>query len=201
MTARPIVDLAWEWLDRPGLECARVELGRDTIVASGIVVSVFDEKPLRLTYTLTCDSGWLFRRATIELDAGAARVIRQIEVSDATWKIDGSVRSELEGCVDIDIMGSPITNTLPVRRLTWRTGETRELKMAYIRLPDLEVAPALQRYTRLDDSASSANPSQRFTYLSVASGFTAEVVMDSEGFVLHYPPVWRRLDWSQFAPR
>ena len=191
-----IIDLAWEWLDRPGLECARIELDRDTVVASGLVVSVFDEKPLRLAYALTCDSSWLFCKATIEIQTGGTRVIRQIEVNDATWRVDGSARAELEGCVDIDIMGSPITNTLPVRRLTWRTGEMRELKMAYIRLPDLEVAPVLQRYTRLDDPAASTDLSQRFNYLAVASGFSAEVHMDREGFVLDYPPIWRRLDWS-----
>jgi uncharacterized protein len=199
VTGQHIVDLAWEWLDRPGLECARVELDRDTLVASGLVVTVFDKRPLRLAYELTCDSSWLFRKATIEIQTGDAHVIRQIEVNDATWRVDGSSRADLDGCVDIDIMGSPITNTLPVRRLTWRTGEMRELRMTYIRVPDLEVAPVLQRYTRLDDPGSSINPSQRFGYLAVASGFSAEVLVDHEGFVLHYPPVWQRLRWPPFS--
>jgi len=199
VTGQQIVDLAWEWLDRPGLECARVELDRDNVVASGLVVSVFDEKPLRLAYALTCDSSWIFRKATIEIQAGGPRVVRQIEVDDATWRVDGIARAELEGCLDIDIMGSPITNTLPVRRLTWRTGQMRELKMAYIRLPDLEVAPVLQRYTLLEDSASSADSSQRFTYLAVASGFSAEVLLDREGFVLQYPPIWQRVRWPPLS--
>jgi hypothetical protein len=201
VTGEYIVDLAWEWLDRPGLECARVELGRDTIVASGLVVSVIDQKPLRLAYALTCDSTWLFRKATIEVQTDGALLTRQIELNGATWTVDGRARADLEGCIDIDIMASPITNTLPVRRLTWRTGEARQLKMAYIRVPDLEVMPLLQRYTRLDDSsASSADPSsQRFNYLAVASGFSANVDVDHLGFVLHYPPNWRRLRWPPLS--
>ena len=42
-----VFDLAWQWLDRPGLECARVECDGDAIAASGLAVTVLDEKPLR----------------------------------------------------------------------------------------------------------------------------------------------------------
>lgn len=186
-----IIDLTWEWLDRPGLEHARVELGGELIIASGVVVTVLDDQPLRLNYALDCDSSWRFRTTLIEIESASARACRRIDATGSGWTVDGRPRPDLAGCVDIDIMGSPITNTLPVRRLTWPAGEMRELKMAYITLPDLEVAPVLQRYTRLDGADCSPDRSKRFAYLAVASGFSAELLVDGDGFVLDYPPHWR----------
>ena len=186
-----IIDLTWEWLDRPGLEHARLELDGEEIIASVVVVTVLDGQPLRLNYAMRCDSRWRFRTTLIEIESAPARACRSIDATDAGWAVDGHARPDLAGCVDIDIMGSPITNTLPIRRLTWPAGEMRELKMAYIALPDLEVAPVLQRYTRLDDADSSPGASQRFAYRAVASGFSAELLVDGDGFVLDYPPHWR----------
>jgi hypothetical protein len=41
------------------------------------------------------------------------------------------------------------------------------------------------------DADSSPGASQRFAYLAVASGFSAELLVDGDGFVLDYPPHWR----------
>jgi len=57
--------------------------------------------------------------------------------------------------------------------------------MAYIRIPDLAVARAGQEYTRLDAT--------HFRYLSLSSGFTADLDFDADGLVKNYPAIWRMI--------
>lgn len=74
-------------------------------------------------------------------------------------------------------MGSPVTNTLPIRNLGLTPEEEREIRMACIRIPHLAVSPQAQTYARLD----AGEPPRRFRYRNVASGFTADLMVDDEG--------------------
>ena len=40
------------------------------------------------------------------------------------WQENGKDRPDLHGCIDIDIQATPFTNTLPIRRLGLKTGES-----------------------------------------------------------------------------
>src|SRR5205085_323511 len=82
------------------------------------------------------------------------------------------------------LMSSPVTNTLPVRRLHLVAGEAQVFDVAWVVLPGLQVQRARQEYLRIDG--------QRVRYRSVESGFTATVRLDEDGFVIDYPPYWRR---------
>ncbi len=96
----------------------------------------------------------------------------------------------------------PLTNTLPLRRSAWTPGQRRDFTMAYIRLPELVVVPVAQRYTALEQGhfryelgagrLVRGGPSDAPGYHRVDDGFTAELEVDADGFVLHYPPYWRR---------
>ena len=70
------------------------------------------------------------------------------------------------------------TNTLPIRRLDLEVGEAAEIVAAWVRFPELSLEPLPQRYTRLAED--------RFRYESLDSGFTAEILVDDLGLVVHY---------------
>ncbi len=197
----------WEWIDRPGLETATVMLTDDGVTTTGTVVTVFNETPLRLRYDLTLSPAWAVCGACLEIESNQGQTRLVMTRSNAGWSVNGSLRNELADCTDVDIMGSPLTNTLPIRRLSWRTGQMRDLQMAFIQLPSLEVKPATQRYTFLGHAvrkepgfdgpapAHLTKPVRHercFEYLSVESGFRALLRVDAEGLVLEYPPYWRR---------
>lgn len=88
--------------------------------------------------------------------------------------------------MDVDIQATPLTNTLPIRRLDPKDGESVDIRLAYIRIPDLTVAPADQRYTALRSGSL-------YRFESLESGFTADLPVDEDGFVLDYPGLFRRL--------
>lgn len=186
--------LVWVPEDEPGIEDVRItdDLARDARF-SGAVVRLLEGKPLRVTYNLICDTGWRVRelQMTGESEAVGERAIRLYGDGAGNWHDDKDQPLDaLKGCIDVDIMVSPLTNTLPIRRLQLAPGESREISVVYIAAPDLSIRPFQQRYTRLDDAADGRS---RYRYESLESGFTAVLSVDSDGFVVDYPGIWRRV--------
>jgi hypothetical protein len=79
---------------------------------------------------------------------------------------------------------TPFTNTLPIRRLGLKPGESAEILAVYVRVPDLAVTTDRQRYTRLGERC--------YRYDSVDTDFTREVEVDERGLVVNYPGLFRR---------
>ena len=86
---------------------------------AGIVVTTLNGAPLRLRYALGLDPAWVMREARLEIETGQGTGELTLIHDQSNWIIDGTLREDLAACVDIDIMGSPSTNTLPIRRLPW----------------------------------------------------------------------------------
>jgi hypothetical protein len=93
---------------------------------------------------------------------------------------------QLGGAVDIDISITPFTNTLPIRRLNLRTGQSEEILTVYIRVPGLSITTDRQRYTCLETG-------RRYRYDSLDSDFTREIEINVNGLVVIYPGLFRRV--------
>lgn len=183
-------DIVWEWCDRQGLEHLTLQNDGDAIRADGIVVTAFDGELLRLRYSILCDPGWRFREARVTLDRnGEPRDRRMARDPAGAWTVDGAARDDLAPCADIDIMATPFTNTLPLRRLAFPPETPVAITVAYLRVPDLGVSVVTQDYTRLGTGDAPA----RFHYRNPASGFSAELSLDADGVVIDYGGIWRRV--------
>ena len=73
-----------------------------------------------------------------------------------------------------------------IGRLKLPIGRSAEIKAAYITVPELELSPAPQRYTRL--------AADRYRYEGLGTGFAAEIAIDADGLVLDYPGVFERVE-------
>jgi hypothetical protein len=91
----------------------------------------------------------------------------------------------------IDISATPFTNTLPIRRLGLKPGESEQLAVTYVRVPELLVGPEWQRYGCLEARAEGG----LYRFEALPAGFTAELPVDAEGLVIDYPGLFRRV-WS-----
>jgi hypothetical protein len=111
----------------------------------------------------------------------------RLELSHANgiWSTPGGVLENLAGCEDIDLSGSPLTNTLPIRRLHWDIGQSRRLRMAYIPFDTLAPFPDVQVYTRLGPNA--------FRYQSEDGSFEQVLAIDADGLVVSYPTLFEML--------
>ena len=93
---------------------------------------------------------------------------------------------DLAGCIDVDIAATPFTNTLPIRRLNLAEGQARDIRLAYVPLPHLEVEPVAQRYTCLEEG-------RRYLYEGLFRRFQGELHVDADGLVLDYPDTFKRV--------
>lgn len=175
-------DIGWTALRWPGMEHVIVSDDAGGMTATSHVV-LAESRLVTVAYDLGCDVSSRFRKLTMTVtDAGGERTLT-LASEDAGWLADGTSRPDLAGCVDIDINCTPLTNTLPVRRLNWSAEPTHDIDVAYVTVPELEVRKVIQRYTRLSPTL--------FRYDS--GSFRRDLTLDESGFVLDYPGLWRRL--------
>jgi hypothetical protein len=104
------------------------------------------------------------------------------------WLVDGDPAPHLDGCRDVDLESSAMTNALPVHRLGLAAAEQADAPAAYVRALDLSVERLEQTYRRIGDEGAR----QRYDYAAPAFDFTSRLVYDESGLVLDYPGVARR---------
>lgn len=193
--------LLWRRIDTTGTDLAFVD-DRRGFVARG-VVTAGDPLPHACRYELSTDerwasvrlevtaegAGWL-RTARLERAAGRWRVTTAEQGDlDAALRASGRAPAGLPGteeperlteALDVDLGGSPLTNTLPIRRLGLLSappGTTHTIVAAWVLVPSLRVLPAQQTYTVLEGG--------RIRYSSAS--FTAALSVDANGYVTAYP--------------
>ena len=183
-------DLAWTALEWPGIEHVIASGDANRFRADGQVV-LAGEELASVRYELWCGPGWRVSSLAMTVTRAAAEHTVELSAdSDGHWLVDGWPAAELTGCVDVDISCTPLTNTLPIRRLPWSPGTAHDIDVVYVLVPSLKVYPARQRYTLLahgDDRADAL-----FRYES--DSFSADLPVDRDGFVTDYPGLWRRVD-------
>jgi hypothetical protein len=182
-TERCIRWSAWEGFET-GIEHLDIRRKGSGIVAAGVLTGSDEvDGSYGLFYELAIDDGWRVRDAKLFLTSGPRLHLE----SDGrgSWRANGQGRPDLQGCADVDIQASPLTNTLPIRRLALDRGQSAVIGVVYIRVPSLVVEPVRQRYTALE-------PGSLYRFESLESPFKADLPVDGEGFVMNYPRLFRR---------
>ncbi|MFI7612471.1 putative glycolipid-binding domain-containing protein [Nonomuraea terrae] len=177
------MDVMWSSLAWPGLEHVRWTEG-DGPHADGLAVHELPGGPARVAYRLTADEGGRTRRLSVEV-GGRALVIAG-DGRGAWTDAGGRPLPGLSGCVDVDISTTPLTNTLPIRRLGLAPGAAADLLVVYVDVPDLEPRAVTQRYTCLGRSGAVT------VYRYESGSFRADITVDDHGLVVDYPGLWRR---------
>ena len=174
MTTRTV---RWKALDWQGWEHLDLDESAAGVIARGALIGEREGTRYGALYEVALTPDWIFRSIAIRRTDGRILTLR---THGGTW-IDGGGRRlpQLDGCIDIDLSGSPFTNTLPVRRVAWETGVPQHLTMAWIPLDTFEPFPDRQIYTRLDDG--------RFRYQSADGSFERVIDVDADGLVRLYP--------------
>jgi uncharacterized protein len=193
--------LVWSGVEEWLTEAADVELTDGGLTATGVQLGA-EPAPFRVDYRLQAPDGYVTRE--LELNATAEGWSRRLllihdgsggwraEVSDAgdvpggAW--DGAL-PDLSGARDIDIENSPLTNTMPILREGFAGGGSADFVMAFVRLPTLRVEASPQRY----EHVRTTEDGSVVRYISRDGDFTADLELDPDGLLMHYPRLARRV--------
>ncbi|GHJ18047.1 putative glycolipid-binding domain-containing protein [Micromonospora sp. AKA38] len=200
--------LFWARTDTAGSEHVVLD-DRQGLTAQGVALAV-DPIPYTCRYRLTVAPDWSTSLLEVDADgAGWARSVR-LERGGDGWRVrtgeegdlDAALRAagrppvglpgtddpdRLAEALDVDLGGSPLTNTLPIRRIglgRLPADLATSVTVVWVLLPGLTVLPAEQVYTSLGPG--------RVRY--AGDGFTADLEVDPEGFVVRYPGLAERVD-------
>jgi hypothetical protein len=151
--------------------------------------------PYECRYELDTDDRWFSTRFDAVAEGGGWMRKLHMERVAGGWRVTTSEQGDLAAAgqpnaptpgaeepdrltdaYDIDLYASPLTNTLPLRRLGLIDG-TVEIVAAWILLPSLAVIVNAQTYTVLEPG--------RVRYAS--GSFTADLELDENGYVVRYP--------------
>jgi len=186
----PPATACWQHLEaRSGFEVAYFRDAEDGWTVEGTTAAVEEARTWVVTYSIRVDAGWVTRDARImaRTVSGSRETFLQ-SGGTGRWLINGVLAPHLDGCLDVDLESSAMTNTLPVHRLGLPEGEQADAAAAYVRALDLRVDRLEQTYQRIADQAGR----QRYEYAAPAFAFTSRLVYDESGLVLDYPGIARR---------
>ena len=185
------VEVLWDQLIGGGSEHLILRQG-SIIEANSLAVGRLDEAAYRIQYQIVCDATWNVQKVSARnlLNSQSFALTKK---GDEWLDEQGGAIESLRGCSDVDIMVTPFTNTLPIKRLNLAKGEAKEITVVYVRVPELSLSRFEQRYTCLDKEKVDSV----YRYESLDSGFTSDLKVDEDGLVEDYPGlfkmVWKRL--------
>ncbi|GAA3795003.1 putative glycolipid-binding domain-containing protein [Amycolatopsis tucumanensis] len=167
---------------RAGFEVAFFAEERGGVRVEGVTTATEDGESWIVDYVIHLDESWRTRSARITGRSGAATRVRLIEADgDGHWQVDGVAAPQLQGCLDLDLEASAMTNTFPVHRLRFPAGRPVPAPAAYVRAVGLAVDRLDQSYSRSDD--------EHYDYAAPEFDFTCRLTYDRHGLILDYPGI------------
>ncbi|MCA1492428.1 putative glycolipid-binding domain-containing protein [Sinorhizobium alkalisoli] len=180
----------WRPLEGEGLEHLTLRASNASfgaaIRAESVVIGERDSVAYGVRYRIDCDAGWRVTALTVETMDG--RSLHLLSDGSGHWRTaEGAALPRFDGCIDVDLAGTPFTNTLPIRRLGLdsRFG-TVTLRMLYVPFDTFEPSVDGQRYTCIEDG-------RLYRYAADDLSFTADLPVDEDGLVIDYPTLFGRL--------
>ncbi len=199
MTALPRARL-WRRLDTTGTEFVVFD-DRRGLAARGVATATVPV-PYACRYELFTDDTWVSARFEATVEGGGWLRTLRLERAAGRWRATTAEQGDLDAAMvaaghaplqpgsedpdrlhpvlDIDIYASPLTNTLPLRRLDLlhaEPGTTQTVKAAWVLVPSLAVVLSEQTYTVLGGG----------TVRYASGAFAADLSLDADGYVTHYP--------------
>ncbi len=183
----PPASAAWSHRGaRTGFEVVYIRPLADGHLIIGTTTAVENGHSWIVDYEIRVDLAWRTRSAQVTGRTDVRRSTRLLELDESgRWLVDHEPAPHLDGCQDVDLESSAVTNALPIHRLSLNTGVATQAPAAYVRALDLRVERLEQQYTRI----SGHGGHQRYDYSAPALDFSVQLIYDEAGLVLAYPGI------------
>ena len=156
----------------------------------GHTAAVEEDAVWVVRYSITVDERWSTRTARVWSWSPAGECETYLEGDGAGhWTVSGRPAPALDGCLDVDLESSALTNAMPVHRLDLRIGDSAQAPAAYVRAADLRIERLEQEYTLVEVGRDGP----RYDYAAPELGFECRLVYDGSGLALEYPGIATRV--------
>lgn len=143
-----------------------------------------DLVPDRATAVLRLSATWALQQMLLFRDMTEPDLWLATDGRGNWGEMNGARIDELAGCTDIDVAGTPFTNSIIVRRLPLETGFSGAIPVAVFDVETLAVSRANVIYTRHAHDA--------WEYTSMIAGRQSMASIDEYGIVIDEEGVFRR---------
>lgn len=104
-------------------------------VMSGTILRTVGKRPLEIRYRFSLTKDFRVTQATIETKSSKTNQFLNFESQKNFWLINGKQMSQFDDCTDLDLWPTPLTNTMTIRRLALRVGESKDLQVLGLMAP------------------------------------------------------------------
>ena len=158
--------------------------GEGMVIVSG-VAGMVNGIAFKAGYTLHTNTNWqvTFMEVNFVLN-GEPRLMQYQSQNGLLTCTTGGYLPQC-ACTAVDISVTPFTNTPAIKQLNLAVGQRAEITVLYVDVMENAVTQQKQFYTRLSNTVYR---------LETADGsFTADITVDSDGFVADYPGLFERM--------
>jgi len=178
-------NIIWQGIEYHSLENCIVSETEKGVSIRSVIVGDYEGVLYQVAYHLYANPQWETER--LEFMYQLRNSVKKVHLRSDTkgrWWLNDKPAPQFEGCVDVDITLTCLTNTLPIRRLDFTRERTHEIKVVYINVLEETVSPVSQQYTRQDSGL--------YKFENVPNDFEALIKVDDSGFVMFYPELFER---------
>lgn len=181
----------WQGLNGTDREHLVLDIDEQRVRGESVFISApahpdAEHPAFAINYRIELGPDWVVREYRARVIGTSNELIIKKNTQNQWCDQSGSVLPELSGTIDLDLSISPFTNSLPINRLNLQKGQSSDIQVAYVRFPELHVFSDVQRYTCIE-------PKKKYLFESVDTDFRAEIEVDKDGLVLHYPGFFARM--------
>lgn len=178
-------NIFWTGIEYHSLEnCVMTITDEGTDISSSII-GRYKDILYTLTYQITTNQFWETTFFEIKSQLyNTIQILRLQSDGKGNWFENGQHIEKFNGCIDIDIALTPLTNTLPINRLKLSEKESKDIKVLYIDILEQQTNPLRQKYTRLSHTD--------YKYENVPNDFESTICVDELGLVAKYPGLFER---------
>jgi hypothetical protein len=186
----------WMQWNNLGMEQLHISNNDASITADGVVVSIRDGKPFKIRYQIYTNQDWQVQQLKTELlDVNGKTLAIHSDGKGQWWQDEDIPIPNLQGCIDVDLSATPFTNTLAIRRLALQPGDSCQLAVVYVSVPEMTIQAVPQRYTCLEINSQGGI----YKYEALSRNLSVDLLVDRDGLVIEYPKAFRRI-WSVEEP-
>jgi uncharacterized protein len=152
------------------------------IRVEGATTATEDGESWIVNYRIRLDESWRTRSARITRRSRVSCNTTEIATDGSgVWEVDGVAAPQLQGCLDLDLESSAMTNTFPLHRLHLGDGHEASVPAVYVRAVGLSVDRLEQSYACISE--------RHYAYAAPAFKFECRLVYDQHGLILDYPGI------------